>query len=110
MSHAQPVLGYSSKSEAAYAMKMAGQKQVAIAEQLGVSEASVGNLIRNGRIAAGEGDGTYYTDGLTGRHRYRLRVEAAKRGLTVRQLVNAVLVAVTDGKKFAALLGDEDEA
>ena len=108
MSQAHPVLGYSSKSAAAWALKQQGMKQFEIARAIGVKESSVGNLVRVGRQQVGDVGGTRYTDPLTKAQRARLRGEAKKRGMTVRQLVAALLGAIADDRLFTALLDTGD--
>lgn len=104
MTQPHPILGYPSKSAAAWALREAGKKHDEIAAVLGVNPSSVGNLIRMGRIARGDAGGIHYTDKLSSRQRTRIRMEAEKRGLSVRQLVNDLLAVVADDKLFSALL------
>lgn len=109
MSQPQPVLGYPSKSAAAWALKQQGLKQYEIGRAIGVKESSVGNLVRVGRQQAGDVGGTVYTDALKKAQRTRLRSEAKKRGVSVRQLVAALLGVIADDRLFAALLDVEGE-
>jgi len=104
MTRSHPIMGYPSKSAAAWALKQDGYKHAEIAEQIGVKECSVGNLIRVGRVSANDEGGTIYTDRLNARQRERLRVEAKRRGLSTRRLVACLLAAVADDGLFAAVL------
>lgn len=108
MSQAHPVLGYSSKSAAAWALKQQGKKQHEIARAIGVKESSVGNLVRVGRQQVGDVGGTVYTDALTKAQRSRLRSEALRRGVSVRTLVAALLATIADEKLFGAVLDTGD--
>jgi len=110
MSNLHPVLGYKSKSAAAWALRQEGRTHGEIALALGINPRGVGNLIRLGRAANGDAGGIHYTDKLSAQQRTRLRLEAQKRGLSVRQLVTDVLAIVADDRLFSALLdtgGDE---
>ncbi len=106
MSNVHPVLGYPSKSDAAWALQRRGLSHRQIAAEIGVNPSAVGNLIRHARTVRRHASSQIYTDRLTAAQRARLRAEAQKRGQTVRQLVNALLSAVADDRLFAALLDD----
>lgn len=106
MSNAHPVLGYPTKSEAAWALWRQGLRQGAIAEQLGVKENTVGNLIRHGRALSRKTKSFRKTDSLDGKTRYRLQAAAQKRGIDTRTLVNRLLTALAHDKLLDAILDD----
>jgi transposase len=110
MSLAKPVLGFSSRSEAAYQLRTRENlKHWEIAERIGVSPSSVGNLIRQGRHNHRDRAATYYTEPLKKVTRDRLAREAKRRGLTPRGLVNTILATVAEDGLFNAVLGEIGE-
>ncbi len=109
MSNAHPVLGYPTKSEAAWALWKQGLRQSAIAEQLGVKENSVGNLIRHGRALGRANKSFRKTDSLDGVTRRRIAAAAEERGLDTRTLVNRLLKALAKDRLFDAILDDGEQ-
>lgn len=109
MTRPAPILGYPSKSHAALALRRQGKKQREIAEILGVSLSSVGNLIRHATAGKGAGETFPLLGELPGRTRARLNRAAKARGITVRELTKRLLQTAASSGLVDAILDDRSE-
>lgn len=109
MTRPEPVLGYPSKSHAALALRRQGKKQREIADILGVSVSSVGNLVRHASGGRGTGETFPLLGELPGRTRIRLKRAAKARGITVRELTIRLLQTAASSGLVDAILDDGSE-
>ena len=109
MTRPAPVLGYPSKSHAALALRRQGKKQREIADLLGVSTRSVGNLIRHATAGKGAGETFPLLGELPSRARTKLNRAAKARGITVRELTKRLLQTAASAGLVDAILDDGSE-